>query len=175
MRPGKRDGAAHIKRQSHAALFHSWQFFCLLVLPSCMWRITDSSLTVPASIWRLGRMALAEGNVNLARLWLPVPPRSRSRKAVIHRVLNKSARELGREKELKLSWSEQSQTNTHHLPALPPHQIWISSSEVWKHFPVIHLSNSEKNSHGNNQLKQPWFWPLKTTRPNSASPSSVFC
>lgn len=48
-------------------------------------------------------MALDEGHMNLVRLWLPIPPRSTSRKAVIHTVLNKSTRELGREKELKVS------------------------------------------------------------------------
>ena len=156
--------------QSHAVLFHSWQLFCLLVFYLA---VHGGSLTpfwlVPACVWRLGRMALAEGCINLVWLWLPIPPRSRSRKAVIHTVLNKSARELGVEKDLKVSWSEQSQTNTHHLPA-PHHRRWITFSEVWNRFPVNQLSNSEKNSHGNNQLKQPWFWPVKTTGPNSASP-----
>lgn len=155
--------------QSHAILFHSWQFFCLLVLPSCMWRITDLSLTVPACTWRLGRMALA---MNLEQMWLPVPPRSR--KAVIYTVQNKSMRQLGREKKPKVSWSEQSQINAYHLPSAI-HQIWISSSEAWKCFPVTPLSNREKNSHGNDQLKQLWFWPVKTPAANSASPLSAFC
>lgn len=46
-------------------------------------------------------MTLAEGNVNLAQLWLSIPPRSR--KEVIHAALSKFTRELGREKELKVS------------------------------------------------------------------------